>query len=45
VTVIGETDNADQAVADWHYELLPDAIDDGCPAMYADPTHDPRMQQ
>jgi D-alanyl-D-alanine carboxypeptidase len=29
----------------WHYELRPDAIDDGCPAMYADPTHDPRMQQ
>jgi hypothetical protein len=29
----------------WHYELRPDAVDDGCPAMYADPTHDPRMQQ
>jgi D-alanyl-D-alanine carboxypeptidase len=29
----------------WHYELRPEAIDDGCPAMYADPTHDPRMQQ
>jgi zinc D-Ala-D-Ala carboxypeptidase len=29
----------------WHYELRPDAIDHGCPAMYADPTHDPRMQQ
>ena len=28
----------------WHYELRPDAIDHGCPAMYADPTHDPRMQ-
>ena len=28
----------------WHYELRPGAIDDGCPAMYADPTHDPRMQ-
>jgi hypothetical protein len=27
----------------WHYELRPDAIDDGCPPMYADPTHDPRM--
>jgi D-alanyl-D-alanine carboxypeptidase len=26
----------------WHYELRPDAIDHGCPAMYADPTHDPR---
>jgi zinc D-Ala-D-Ala carboxypeptidase len=25
----------------WHYELRPDAIDDGCPARYADPTHDP----
>jgi len=29
----------------WHYELRPDAIDHGCPAVYADPTHDPRMQQ
>lgn len=29
----------------WHYELRPDAVDDGCPAMYDDPTHDPRMQQ
>ncbi len=29
----------------WHYELRPDAVDDGCPRMYADPTHDPRMQQ
>jgi hypothetical protein len=29
----------------WHYELRPDAIDQGCPAVYADPTHDPRMQQ
>jgi D-alanyl-D-alanine carboxypeptidase len=29
----------------WHYELRPEAIDDGCPRMYADPTHDPRMQQ
>jgi D-alanyl-D-alanine carboxypeptidase len=29
----------------WHYELRPDAIDDGCPPMYADPRHDPRMQQ
>jgi D-alanyl-D-alanine carboxypeptidase len=29
----------------WHYELRPDATDHGCPAMYADPTHDPRMQQ
>jgi zinc D-Ala-D-Ala carboxypeptidase len=28
----------------WHYELRPDAIDHGCPPMYADPTHDPRMQ-
>jgi zinc D-Ala-D-Ala carboxypeptidase len=28
----------------WHYELRPAAIDHGCPAMYADPTHDPRMQ-
>jgi hypothetical protein len=29
----------------WHYELRPEAIDQGCPAMYADPTYDPRMQQ
>jgi hypothetical protein len=29
----------------WHYELSPEAGDHGCPAMYADPTHDPRMQQ
>jgi zinc D-Ala-D-Ala carboxypeptidase len=28
----------------WHYELRPDAIDDGCPEMYADPTEDPRLQ-
>jgi D-alanyl-D-alanine carboxypeptidase len=29
----------------WHYELRPEAIDHGCPPMYADPTHDPRMEQ
>jgi hypothetical protein len=29
----------------WHYELRPEAIDRGCPPMYADPTHDPRMRQ
>jgi hypothetical protein len=29
----------------WHYELRPEAIDHGCPPMYADPTHDPGMQQ
>jgi zinc D-Ala-D-Ala carboxypeptidase len=29
----------------WHYELRPEAGDHGCPAMYADPTHDPRMPQ
>ena len=29
----------------WHYELRPEAIDHGCPAMYADPTHDPGMQR
>ena len=28
----------------WHYELRPEAIDHGCPPVYADPTHDPRMQ-
>jgi hypothetical protein len=29
----------------WHYELRPDAGAQGCPPMYADPTHDPRMQR
>ena len=29
----------------WHFELRPDAVDDGCPDMYADPTQDPRMQR
>jgi zinc D-Ala-D-Ala carboxypeptidase len=29
----------------WHYELRPEAVDDGCPPMYPDPTHDPRMQR
>ena len=29
----------------WHYELRPEATSRGCPLMYADPTHDPRMQQ
>ena len=29
----------------WHYELRPDAVEHGCPPMYADPTHDPRTQQ
>jgi D-alanyl-D-alanine carboxypeptidase len=29
----------------WHYELRPEAGDYGCPPVYADPTHDPRMQQ
>jgi D-alanyl-D-alanine carboxypeptidase len=29
----------------WHYELRPEAIDRSCPPMFADPTHDPRMQQ
>jgi zinc D-Ala-D-Ala carboxypeptidase len=28
----------------WHYELRPKAVGRGCPPMYADPTHDPRMQ-
>ena len=28
----------------WHYELRPEALGHGCPGMYADPTHDPRMQ-
>jgi D-alanyl-D-alanine carboxypeptidase len=29
----------------WHYELRPEAVANGCPPTYADPTHDPRMQQ
>ncbi len=29
----------------WHYELRPEASVHGCPPLYADPTHDPRMQQ
>ncbi|MFD3505531.1 M15 family metallopeptidase [Streptomyces sp. NPDC058676] len=29
----------------WHDELRTDAIDRGCPRMYADSTPDPRMQQ
>ena len=29
----------------WHYELRPEASDQGCPPMHADPTQDPRMQQ
>jgi len=28
----------------WHYELRPEAIANGCPPLYADPTQDPRMQ-
>jgi D-alanyl-D-alanine carboxypeptidase len=29
----------------WHYELRREAIAHGCPPLYADPTHDPRMQR
>ena len=29
----------------WHYELRREALDGGCPHMYADPRHDPRMHQ
>ena len=29
----------------WHFELRPEAIGRGCPRMYPDPAHDPRMQQ
>jgi D-alanyl-D-alanine carboxypeptidase len=29
----------------WHYELRPEAIANGCPAMYSDPTQDPRMKR
>ncbi|MFI2297026.1 D-alanyl-D-alanine carboxypeptidase family protein [Isoptericola sp. NPDC019571] len=29
----------------WHVELRPDAVDQGCPEPYADPSQDPRLQQ
>jgi zinc D-Ala-D-Ala carboxypeptidase len=29
----------------WHYELRPEANQQGCPPMYPDPTYDPRMQR
>ncbi|ANJ27314.1 M15 family metallopeptidase [Agromyces aureus] len=29
----------------WHFELRPEAVEDGCPDLYADPTEDPRMQR
>jgi hypothetical protein len=29
----------------WHYELRPEARDQGCPPMYADPSHDPKMER
>jgi D-alanyl-D-alanine carboxypeptidase len=29
----------------WHFELRPASVDRGCPRMYADPSHDPRMRQ
>ncbi|WP_053723126.1 M15 family metallopeptidase [Saccharothrix sp. NRRL B-16348] len=29
----------------WHYELRPEAVDHGCPPLYADPSHDPRMRR
>lgn len=29
----------------WHYELRPDAPEQGCPPRYPDPTHDPRTQR
>jgi LAS superfamily LD-carboxypeptidase LdcB len=28
----------------WHFELRPDTARSGCPAMYADAAHDPRLQ-
>ena len=28
----------------WHFELRPGAPEHGCPPMYADPTHDPRLR-
>ena len=29
----------------WHFELRPEAVEHGCPPLYADPTHDPRMRR
>jgi D-alanyl-D-alanine carboxypeptidase len=29
----------------WHFELRPEAVERGCPPLYADPTHDPRMRR
>jgi zinc D-Ala-D-Ala carboxypeptidase len=29
----------------WHFELRPEATDRGCPGVYADPAHDPRLQR
>lgn len=29
----------------WHFELRAGAAERGCPPMYPDPTHDPRMQR
>mgnify|MGYP001612755310 CR=1 FL=1 len=29
----------------WHYELRPEAVGEGCPALLADPTADPRMKR
>lgn len=29
----------------WHYELRPEAVEHGCPPMYADPSEDPRMRR
>jgi len=28
----------------WHFELRPEAVEHGCPPMYADPSHDPRTR-
>ncbi|WP_432847848.1 M15 family metallopeptidase [Amycolatopsis sp. CA-161197] len=29
----------------WHYELRLEAVEGGCPPMYADPSEDPRMRR
>lgn len=29
----------------WHFELRPDAPTEGCPALFWDPTYDPRLQE
>ncbi|WP_281283417.1 hypothetical protein [Modestobacter excelsi] len=38
-------DAGDDRNEPWDYELHPDAVEHGCPPLYADPTEDPRMHR